>query len=220
MRKIVYLISFIILCFCVPAYSQQLPVRIRQVDPKEAEINQHTSYKVIRIVDAQTLVLSSDRSGDFKVRLVGVDVPERYKTKKLYRQKKDYGLSIDQIMADGERAVTFLEKLCLDQSVKLDFDPEWNATLGRDNQGRVMAYLFLFRDDDKNNSFLQNLTRRDGRTPQIIDGQLKLWVNAELIKEGHARVDRNRKCLFFDLFEGLEKRARKKKRGIWKTQKL
>jgi endonuclease YncB( thermonuclease family) len=218
MRKIAFIIYFIGICLSAPAFSQQLPVRIREIDPKDSVINQHTFYTVTRIVDAQTLVLTSDASGDFKVRLVGVDVPERYKTTKLYHQVEDYGLMTDQIMEQGERAVRFLEELCLDHRVRLDFDPAWNATFGRDKQGRLMAYVFLFRDDDKSDFFLQSITSRDGRKMQLVDGQLKLWLNAELIKEGHARVDRNRKCLFFNLFEDLEKRARKKKRGIWKAK--
>jgi endonuclease YncB( thermonuclease family) len=184
----------------------------------QGKLHTNTFYTVTRIVDAQTLILNDDK--ELKVRLVGIDVPERYPTKKLYRQIKAYGMTRDEIMQLGEGSVAFLEDLCLGQQVTMGFDPTWNDSWGRDAQKRIMVHLMVYREDDLSDTFLQTIARRDDVPPEIMDdGRIKLWINAEMIKEGYARADRNRPGKFADLFDRLEKRARTEKRGHWQNAK-
>lgn len=81
----------------------------------------HQYYRVERVVDGDTVVI--ENRGKF--RLIGVDTPETKHPKK-------------PVEYFGKEASAFLNRLALNQDVRLEF--EGNKT---DHYGRGLAYLYL-----------------------------------------------------------------------------
>lgn len=119
---------------------------------------------VVATYDGDTVTLK--RTG--KVRLVGVDTPE----------KKQEG---------GKDAADFTKRLLLNQTVKVKLCEEQPT----DRYGRGLAFVYL------------------------ADGRL---FNAELVKQGYARVYSLRPCTVDeDEWNGYYEEARREKRGLFAT---
>lgn len=101
---------------------------------KSASVNKDEFFYVSRVVDGDTLKLSSGQ----RVRLIGVDTPEVHYSDKLLRDAKKTGKDIAVIQAMGKKASGFTKGLCLDRRVRLEFDVERN-----DRYGRLLAYVYL-----------------------------------------------------------------------------
>ncbi len=91
-------------------------------------------YYVTRVVDGDTIELSNHE----KVRLIGVDTPEKYYGDKLLRDSKKSGKEIKSIQALGAKASDFTKGLCLKKKVRLEYDVE-----RRDRYNRTLAYVYL-----------------------------------------------------------------------------
>jgi len=91
-------------------------------------------YFVTRVVDGDTIVIS----GNEKVRLIGVDTPEKFYSDKLRRDSERSGKDIKAIQALGSRASDFTKRLCLNKRVRLEYDVE-----KRDRYRRLLAYVYL-----------------------------------------------------------------------------
>lgn len=104
-----------------------LPVRNNAPAPAEY------SY-VSRVVDGDTLKLSDGK----RVRLIGVDTPEKYYSDKLLKDAKKSKKDIKSIQALGRKASDFTKNLCLDKKVRLEFDIDRH-----DRYGRLLAYAYL-----------------------------------------------------------------------------
>lgn len=87
------------------------------------------SYKVLRVVDGDTLVLSMDGK-DTKVRLIGVDTPETVHPSK-------------PVQAYGKEASQFLHNLLDGKSVYVEYEPGPSKL---DKYGRLLAYLYRVPD--------------------------------------------------------------------------
>ena len=107
--------------------------------PLHAEIDKAVNYdysniKCTRVVDGDTIVLENDE----RVRLTGIDTPETYKSKKLYKDAERTGQDIETIRAMGKKATEFVKKLVGGKQVRLEFDVQ-----ERDRYGRLLAYIYL-----------------------------------------------------------------------------
>lgn len=98
--------------------------------PVKSEESKPILRTVIRVIDGDTVQLD----GNEKVRLIGVDTPEKYTSDKLHRDSRESGQ--DEKM--GEKASAFTKTLCLGKKVTLEFDRE-----KVDRYGRILAYLRL-----------------------------------------------------------------------------
>ena len=87
----------------------------------EEQIYDEHVYKVKRVIDGDTIVLSNEE----RVRLIGVDTPE---TKHPYKPVEYF----------GKEAYRFTKKMVEGKRVKLEFD--WRE---RDRYGRLLAYVYL-----------------------------------------------------------------------------
>jgi micrococcal nuclease len=95
-------------------------------------------YRVLEVTDGDTVVLESlDR-----VRLIGIDTPEKHEGERLRKQALEHGLSEAEIQAMGERASSVTESLLTGRNVYVELDVE-----ERDRYGRVLAYLYLESPD-------------------------------------------------------------------------
>ena len=88
-----------------------------------------TAYKVVRIVDGDTVVLLMDGK-ETTVRLIGVDTPETVHPKK-------------PVQAYGKEASLFIENLLKKESVYVEYEA---GPSNLDKYGRLLAYLFRAPD--------------------------------------------------------------------------
>ena len=89
---------------------------------------------VQRVVDGDTVELD----GKEKVRLIGVDTPEKFSSKKLDADARESNRDKETIKALGERASKFTKELCEGKKVWLEYGQEKS-----DRYGRTLAYLHL-----------------------------------------------------------------------------
>ncbi len=98
-----------------------------------------------------------------------------------------------QIPAAGkaqEDAKRFLDNLLSGETVYIEFE---GGRAMRRADGRVLAYLF--------------------RAPD------RLFVNAEIVRQGYARVDDSEECQHLDALRGYEQIAKRGAKGIWRAGK-
>jgi micrococcal nuclease len=93
------------------------------------DFNKQSVYKVIRVVDGDTVVLNIDNK-DVKVRLIGIDTPETVDPRK-------------PVQAYGKEASNFTNNLLKGEEVYIEYDGE-KAEL--DKYGRLLAYLYRVPD--------------------------------------------------------------------------
>ena len=139
------------------------------------------AFKVTRIIDGDTIELDNGE----KVRLLGVDTPEKHESSKLKKDVERSGKDKKFIKALGAKASDFTKKLCEGKRVKLEYDQTT-----RDRYKRLLAYVYL------------------------PDGKL-LNEEIILQGYGFAYLKYPFKQELMDRFRKAEKRAREEKRGLW-----
>jgi micrococcal nuclease len=149
--------------------------------------------RVLEVSDGDTVELATIG----KVRLIGVDTPEKFAGDKLERQSAETGLTKEEIQAMGERASSFTERLILGQEVWLEFDVE-----ERDRYGRTLAYLYLA---DPN-----GVWRYEGNT--------YTQVNLEIVMAGWAQpLTIAPNVRYADLYLDAARVARNQSLGFWEN---
>ncbi len=93
------------------------------------EFHNQSAYKIVRIVDGDTVVISIDNK-DVKVRLIGIDTPETVDPRK-------------PVQAYGKEASNFLANLLKGEEVYIEYDGEKSEL---DKYGRLLAYLYRVPD--------------------------------------------------------------------------
>jgi len=104
-------------------------------------------YRVTRVIDGDTVVLSDNRI----VRLIGVDTPETHDSPKLQKDCKRAGLTPQAIKTLGEKAKAFTTGLCLGKLVYLEYDKNMHG-----RYGRTLAYLYLTDGTCINEEIIRN----------------------------------------------------------------
>lgn len=140
---------------------------------------------ISRVIDGDTLELANGP----RVRLIGIDTPEMYKSKKLYRDARRSKQDLETIQELGRRSYVFTRKLVEGKVARLEFDVE-----RKDKYGRALAYVFIKSDDSE-----------------------EIFLNAEIIKQGYASLmtfPPNVK--YVDLFRKLYRQAQENNRGLWR----
>ncbi len=122
--------------------------------------------KVTRIVDGDTVEVQIGTKTE-KVRLIGIDTPEKHESSKLNSDAARTGQDKAAIKALGELASKYTEKHLLNKTVKLEFKPDEK----RDRYGRLLAYVRLADGTDFNRNI-------------IADGYANAYT-----KYPHARMD-------------------------------
>jgi len=97
--------------------------------PLQKNFEDTSAYKVVRIVDGDTVVLLMDGK-ETKVRLIGVDTPETVHPAK-------------PVELYGKEASRFTRNLLLGEHVYLEYEPGPSKV---DKYGRVLAYLYRAPD--------------------------------------------------------------------------
>lgn len=143
---------------------------------------------VVRVIDGDTYELDDGR----RVRLIGVDTPEKHRSAKLDRDAERTGRDTDVIRALGEAASLYAKALVEGKAVRLEFDPANAASSHKDRYGRTLAYVWL--------------AGHDGR---------EFMVNLRLIEAGYASAYTSFPFRYMDAFLRAQRQAREAGRGLW-----
>lgn len=136
---------------------------------------------VTRVVDGDTFKMSNGE----KVRLLGIDTPEKYDSDKLDRESDRTGRDKETIKKLGEAASEYVRNLVEGKKVVLVKESNYED---RDKYGRQLRYVYM----------------EDGT-----------FVNAKIIEDGYANVYSSANISKIDEFRKLERSARENKRGLW-----
>ena len=146
---------------------------------KQAQTNDYLI--VTKVIDGDTFKMSNGE----KVRLMGIDTPEKFESDKLDRQSGQSGRDKETIKKLGEASSEYVRKLVEGKKVTLVKDPGYDD---RDNYGRLLRYIYM----------------EDGT-----------FVNAKILEDGYANVFYSKQISKMDQFKKLEREARENKRGLW-----
>jgi len=138
-------------------------------------------FTVVRVIDGDTFELN-DKS---RVRLLGIDTPEKYQSKKLERDAETSGQDIKTIKKLGKLASDYVKGIAEGKRVRLERDPKNDD---KDKYGRLLRYVYL----------------EDGTC-----------INAKILKDGYAQVYDKFEITKIDEFRKLQKEARENNRGLW-----
>ncbi|MBK8554061.1 MAG: thermonuclease family protein [Ignavibacteria bacterium] len=136
---------------------------------------------VSRVIDGDTFKMSNGE----KVRLIGIDTPEKYDSDKLEKNSSRTGRDKETIKKLGEASTEYVKKLVEGKRVTLVQDPGYDD---KDKYGRLLRYVYT----------------EDG-----------IFVNAKILEDGYANVYYSNSISKQSEFVKLEKEARENKRGLW-----
>jgi micrococcal nuclease len=136
---------------------------------------------VKRVVDGDTFLLSN---GD-RVRLLGIDTPEKYESKKLDKDVETTHQDKKTIKKLGQLASDYVKNFVEGKRVYLEREPNYED---KDRYGRLLRWIYL----------------EDGT-----------FVNGKIVKDGYAQVYEKFPVSKLEELRKYQKEAREKNRGLW-----
>jgi len=175
-----------------------------------ATVSYAQTYTVERVIDGDTIVVTTSEGKSETVELIGIDTPESKPNDKAKRDSKRTGKDLETINKMGQEATEFVKGLIKEgQEVELEFDVQ-----ERDKYGRILAYVYY---EIVLNSHLKDIVLYDpfkyGKFAFRGNGSgykgTFVFLNATIIKSGYATpmtIPPNVK--YADLFKELYEEAR------------
>jgi len=155
----------------------QKSLPLQQPNQRTIPTPQDTRPRVTRVIDGDTIIVLIDGVSE-KVRLIGVDTPETLDQRK-------------PVQCFGLEASAFTKIILNDAVVRLESDPSQN---NRDRYGRLLRYVFLINDINKQ----------------------EIFINKKIIAEGYGHEYTHRIPYHYrDDFKTAERTARENKTGLW-----
>lgn len=139
------------------------------------------TVKIQRVVDGDTFVLEN---GD-KVRLLGIDTPEKYESSKLDKDAEMSKKDKATIIALGNLSSKYADDMLSNATVILVGD---STNSDKDKYGRLLRYAYL------------------------LDGT---FFNLKIIQDGYAYAYTRFPLIYVDQFRQAEREARENKKGLW-----
>lgn len=173
--------TFITLGFILLLAGYFFVSKFTEDDNSATEKSRDEYFTVVRVIDGDTFELNDK----IKVRLLGIDTPEKYQSKKLDRDAEMSGQDKNTIKKLGKLASDYVRGIAEGKRVRLERDPKNDD---KDKYGRLLRYVYL----------------EDGTC-----------INAKIIKDGYAQVYDKFEISKLDEFRKLQKEARENNRGLW-----
>lgn len=166
--------------------------------------------KVAYVIDGDTIIIK----GGKKVRLIGVDTPEKHESDKLYRIVQEKGVAPYLIQKQGEKASNFAKRLLQNKKIILKLDASNEYIKHKDKYGRILAYVYILNNPIKQKDLIRKIIidKRLGKKYNVI------YLNASLVNAGYAKVYRRFRYTEKAYFLSLEEDAKKYRRGLWKEE--
>ncbi len=136
---------------------------------------------VEKVLDGDTFRLSNGE----KVRLLGIDTPEKYQSDKLESDSKKSGRDKKTIQKLGQLASNYVKEFAEGRKVYLEREPNHED---RDKYGRLLRYVYL----------------EDGT-----------MINKKIIADGYAYVYDKYPLTKLDEFRQAYREARENRKGLW-----
>lgn len=153
--------------------------KLEQKDTKEKR-----AYLVKKVNDGDTFEVEIDGKSE-KVRMLGIDTPEKWDSDKFERDLKRTGKDKETIKKLGTLSSDFTTRLIGGKKVILIPDTKGD---NKDRYGRLLRYVYL----------------EDGT-----------FVNLKIVEEGYANAYRKFNVSKQNEFIQAENQAREKKKGLW-----
>jgi len=143
--------------------------------------SQDTYYLVTKVNDGDTFEIETGE----RVRLLGIDTPEKWNSRKLDKDSERSGKDKEIIKKLGALSSDYTEKILLGQKVLLVVD---STNSDKDRYGRLLRYAYLE------------------------DGTL---FNLKIIQDGYAYAYTKYPVIYMEEFFQAQKEARENNRGLW-----
>lgn len=140
-----------------------------------------TEVVIIKIYDGDTFQIETGE----KVRLLGIDTPEKWESSKLDRDSERTGKDKKIIQRLGELASNYADSVLMGKKVLLVADSTNSDT---DRYGRLLRYAYL----------------EDGT-----------FFNLQIIRDGYANAYTKYPVIYMEEFLKAQQEARENKRGLW-----
>lgn len=180
-KYIFYIILICTLISCSDDEPQFTPSIVKNKKVKQKDSVDYNHANVYRIIDGDTFELENGE----KVRLLGIDTPEKTNNKKLkkdaIRSNKDKVI----IEALGKLSSDYADSLLLNRFVKLVQD---SSNSDKDKYGRLLRYAYFE------------------------SGEL---YNLKVIRDGYAYAFTQYPFLYMEEFRNAERVARENRNGLW-----
>lgn len=178
--KIFFIVSLFIFTSC-----SEETANIPSKNQKQKNEGVHSEVSSVkRVVDGDTFELENGE----RVRLLGIDTPEKFTSNKMDSDAKKSGLDVETIKQLGEAASHYADSLMKGRKIFLVSDP---LNDDKDRYGRLLRYIYTE------------------------DGML---YNLKIILDGYAFAYTNFPVIMKDTFLNAEESARKNKRGLWSNE--
>jgi micrococcal nuclease len=136
---------------------------------------------VKRVVDGDTFLLANGE----RVRLLGIDTPEKYESKKLDKDVEASHQDKKTIKKLGQLASEYVKDFVEGKRVYLEREPNYDD---KDRYGRLLRWVYL----------------EDGT-----------FVNGKIVKDGYAQVYEKFPVSKLEELRKYQKEARENNRGLW-----
>lgn len=155
---------------------------IPKLDQKNSK--EKRGFVVKKVYDGDTFQVEIDGKTE-KVRMLGIDTPEKWDSEKFDRDQQRTGKDKETIQKLGTLSSDFTTRLIGGKTVFLEVDKKGDD---KDKYGRLLRYVYL----------------EDGT-----------FVNLKIVEEGYANAYRKFNVSKQNEFIQAEKEARDKKKGLW-----
>lgn len=159
------------------------------------------SYVVTSVLDGDTIEVNQKD----KITLAGVDSPEVYHNRKLYKDAQKYGLELYEMMGVGKEAWIFTRGIVGGRKVRVEMDTDETNV-----RGDHLGYVFVKVCDNA-----CNYDPSDGHEYVQLEDGVYDFVNATLVKSGYAAAQKGGSVKYRDLFKKLEREAQQSQSGLW-----
>lgn len=136
---------------------------------------------VKRVVDGDTFLLSNGE----RVRLLGIDTPEKFESNKLDKDAEISGQDKKTIQKLGQLASDYVKNLVEGKKVYLEREPNYED---KDRYNRLLRWIYL----------------EDGT-----------FLNGKIVKDGYAQVYEKFPVSKLEELRKYQKEARENNRGLW-----
>ncbi len=166
----------VLAAFAYFAWIYIIPKLSESEQKKEKEL-----FLVKRVIDGDTFELENKE----RVRMLGIDTPEKWESNKLESDAERSGQDKKTIQKLGSFASEYVKKLIEGKRVVLLPEPNYED---KDKYGRLLRYVFL----------------EDGT-----------FVNKKIVEDGYANAFRKYKISKLNEFIDAENKARENHKGLW-----